>query len=114
MRFIWATRGQTWGFRFLHSGGFDDPLEVYDKIFSKLDDGPEAWLRDGDKVALRFSDPERRRDAAGRVIPHEFVLIGPDADGIDSIEVGRQRIWPMVCKEFDRVWRLSDPPSARP
>ena len=111
MRFIWATRGRTWGFRFLRSGGFDDPLEVYDKIFSRVEDEPEAWVRDGDRVALRFPDPERRRDAAGRVIPHEFVVSGYLADGIESVEDGLQRIWPLVAEAYARVWDAEIPPS---
>ena len=35
MSLIWATRGRTWGFRFLRDGGFPDPLPVYDLAFSR-------------------------------------------------------------------------------
>jgi hypothetical protein len=112
-RFIWATRGRTWGFRFLRSGGLDDPLDVYEDTFSKVGDQPEAWHRVADKVALRFPDPDGRRDAAGRVIPHDFVLLGPWADGINSFEDGRQRIWHVVADEFESVWDKTEPPSAR-
>lgn len=110
--FIWATRGRTWGFRFLRTGGRPDPLGTYEDIFSKVEDGPEAWLRVADSVALRFPDPEGRRDASGRVIPHDFVLIGPWADGINSLEDGRQRIWNKVADEFESVWDKTEPPSA--
>jgi len=110
--FIWATRGRTWGFRFLRTGGFPDPLGVYEAIFSKVEDGPEAWLRVADRVALRFPDPEGRQDASGRVIPHDFVLFGPWADGINSLEDGRQRIWHVVADEFESVWDDTEPPSA--
>ncbi len=75
MRLLWATRGRTWGFRFLLNGGFDDPLGVYDEIFPEMDGQPEAWRRVDEKVALRFPDPLERQDAAGRVIPHESVLL---------------------------------------
>ncbi len=34
--FIWATRGRTWGFRFLRKGGYEDPLGVYEDAFSKV------------------------------------------------------------------------------
>ncbi len=114
MKLIWATRGRTWGFRFLLDGGFDDPLPVYDEIFSKAGDLPEAWRRVDEKVALRFPDPEGRKDAAGRVIPHEFVVLWPWAwaDGIDSTEDGRRLIWPLVADEFARIWQLPEPPSA--
>lgn len=113
-RFIWATRGRTWGFRFLRRGGLEDPLGVYEDAFSKVGDQPEAWRRIADdKVALRFPDPNKRRDAAGRVIPHDFVLLGSWADGINSLEDGRQRIWHEVADEFESVWDNPEPPSPR-
>ena len=95
------------------SGGFEDPLGVYEATFSEIGDQPEAWRRVADKVALRFPDPDGRRDAAGRVIPHDFVLLGPWADGINSLEDGRQRIWHEVADEFESVWDKTEPPSAR-
>ncbi|MGH8985306.1 MAG: hypothetical protein ACRDY6_15710 [Acidimicrobiia bacterium] len=110
--FIWATRGRTWGFRFLRTGGLTDALRVYEDTFSKVGDQPEAWRRDGDKVALRFPDPDGRRDAAGRAIPHDFVLLGHWADGISSLEDGRRRIWHEVADEFERVWDKTEPPPA--
>jgi hypothetical protein len=112
-RFIWATRGRTWGFRFLRRGGLEDPLGVYEDAFSEVGDQSEACRRVADMVALRFPDPEDRRDAAGRVIPHDFVLLGPLADGVNSLEEGRQQIWHEVADEFDSVWDKSEPPSTQ-
>lgn len=112
MRLIWATRGRTWGFRFLHDGGFPDPLLVYDAVFSGVEDEPEAWRRVAEKVALRFPDPQGRQDVAGRVIPHEFVVFAPLADGIDSVEDGLRLVWPLVADEFAQVWELPKPPSS--
>ena len=57
MNFIWATRGRTWGFRFVRDGGLPDPLVVYDTAFSGVGDEPEAWRRNAETVALRFPDP---------------------------------------------------------
>ena len=111
--FIWATRGRNWGFRFLRRGGLKDPLSVYEDAFSKVGDQPQAWNRVDNKVALRFPDPEERQDAAGRVIPHDFVLIGPWANGFDSFEDGRLWIWREVADEFQNVWDKPEPPPAR-
>ncbi len=111
--FIWASRGRTWGFRFLHSGGLPDPLRVYEDTFSNVGDQPEAWRRVGDKVALRFPDPDGRRDGSGRVIPHDFVLFGRWADRINSLEEGRQRIWHEVADEFESAWDKTEPPSVQ-
>lgn len=111
-QFIWATRGRTWGFRFLRSGGFEDPLAEYERVFSRIGDRPEDWGRVADRVALRFLDPEGRKDASGRVIPHEFVFAGSVADLITSLDEGRRLVWPEVAEEFGDVWDRPDPPSA--
>ncbi|GAA4317490.1 hypothetical protein [Klenkia terrae] len=115
MTFLWATRGQTWGFRFLRNGGFDDPLPVYDRAFTGAGDEPEVWHRPAhpdSPAALRFPDPLGRRDRSGRVIPHEFVVLPPLVDGIYSVDEGVQVLWGLVADEFGRVWDLPEPPSA--
>ena len=111
-RLIWATCGRSWGFRFLLTGELTDPLPVYDRVFAGLEDEPAAWRRAAGKVALRFPDPLGRKDAAGRVIPHEFVVSGDLADRIKSVEDGRQLVWPRVEAAYARVWDAERPPSA--
>lgn len=111
MTLIWATRGRTWGFRFLRDGGFPDPLPEYDEVFSGVEDAREVFRRVGEKVALRFPDPSGSQDMAGRVIPHEFVVFPPLANGIDSVEDGLREVWPIVADEFARVWQSPKPPS---
>lgn len=111
MSFIWATRGRTWGFRFLRDGGFLDPLPEYDKAFTAIEDASETWCRVGEKAALRFPDPAGRKDLAGRVISHDFVVYGPLAGKIDSVEAGVREVWPLVAAEFARVWELPRPRS---
>jgi hypothetical protein len=112
MSLIWATRGRTWGFRFLRKGDLLDPLPEYDKAFSGAAGDPEICRRVGDKLALRFPDPLKRKDRAGRIIPHEFVIPAPLANQIDSVEEGRQLVWPLVAEQFARDWDLPKPPSA--
>lgn len=113
MNLIWATRGKSWGFRFLRSGGSADPLIDYDDVFFGLDDQSQAFRRIGDRVALRFTDPEARKDASGRPIPHEFVLRGETAEGISSLDEGRETIWPLVADEYARIWDQPSPPVVR-
>jgi DNA uptake protein ComE-like DNA-binding protein len=55
--------------------------------------------------------PLGRSDAAGRVIPHEFVVLGDFADEIRSVEDGLQRVWPLVAGTYARVWDAEGPPS---
>ncbi|TCC29673.1 hypothetical protein [Kribbella speibonae] len=108
---IWATRGRSWGFRFLLNGGASDPLSDYERSFAGLEDEPTTWRRTAGKVALRFPDPLGRKDSAGRVIPHEFVVSGEVADEIASVEDGLHQIWPLVAGAYARVWDAKGAPS---
>lgn len=119
MRLIWATRGRTWGFRFLRDGGFDDPLVVYETAFSAIEGAAEGWcqvaetLELPEMVALRFPDPLGRRDQAGRVIPHDFVVLQPLANEVDSFENGHRLVWPLVADDFKLIWELPQPTRSR-
>lgn len=106
---IWATRGRTWGFRFLLDAGQSDPLPTYERAFGDLSDAPTAWHRQNEKVALRIPDPLGRRDSAGRVIPHEFVLFGDLAVAVDSVEDGLRMVWPLVSEMYAAVWEIPNP-----
>lgn len=112
MKFIWATRGHTWGFKFLSRGGYADPLPVYERAFSAVGDEAEVCLSVGVDVALRFEDPEGRRDRAGRVILHEFVVLGPLTEPIYTVDDGLRLVWtaPNVAQWYERVWAQPEPP----
>lgn len=109
---IWATRGHSWGFRFVHTGGFDDPLVEYESAFFHATDGGAYFERSGKRVALRFLDPEGREDRSGRPIPHAFVLFGDEALSVETAEDGIRVIWPLVGQEYERIWRAANAPSA--
>lgn len=111
MTFIWATRGRSWGFRFLRDAGLADPLPEYDRAFSQAGDQPELYRRAGQTVALRWPDPAGRCDRHGRVIPHEFVVYPPAADTIHSVDDGRRLIWPQVAEEYEQAWAAAEPPN---
>ena len=110
MKIIWATRGYSWGFRFLLDGGYRDPLAAYEHAFEGQDDVLVGCRRVGDNVALRFPDPLERRDASGRVIPHDFVVMEPLSSEINSVDEGLKRIWPLVSDLYAQLWR-GEPPS---
>ncbi|GLY18164.1 hypothetical protein Kisp01_51780 [Kineosporia sp. NBRC 101677] len=108
---IWATRGRSWGFRFLLNGGLPDPLAEYERAFADVADEPAACHRGDGRVALRFPDPEGRRDTAGRPIPHEFVVSGPLAETINSLDDALHTIWPMVADTYAGIWDTDHPPT---
>ena len=112
VRSSWPTRKQ--GRETPPSRGAEDSLLTYDELFDAAhDQRPEVFRRLGDKVALRFPDPEQRTDAAGRLNPHEFVLSGPQADGANSLEEGKDRIWPLVAAEYAEAWNATGPTAVR-
>lgn len=107
---VWVTRGRSWGFRFLLTGGLSDPLPEYERLFADLVDEPAACRRIEGKVALRFPDPLTRRDAAGRVIPHEFIVSGVMGESIDSVAAGQTCIWRLVAAAYELIWDADRPP----
>ncbi|GAA1915469.1 hypothetical protein [Nocardioides marmoribigeumensis] len=107
MKLIWATRGRTWGFRFLRDGGFADPLPVYDNAFAGAPTVDRVCYRTGTTVAIRFPDPLGRTDSAGRTIPHEFVIFPPQTAIVTSIDDAMVQIWPTVEAEFAAIWDSS-------
>lgn len=109
MKLIWATRGRDWGYRFLLDGGYDDPLTVYDEVFADIGDASEVCRRLGDRVALRFPDPDGRQDFSGRLISHDFVVFAPAADLITTTDDGRRLVWAVVADNYER-----DYPRQRP
>lgn len=108
---MWATRGRSWGFRFLLDGGQPKPLSIYESVFVGAEGEFEFYRRCGRRVALRFLDPLERADAAGRVIPHDFVISGSAADSITSIGDGLREIWPIVAHVYAGVWDRDKPPT---
>lgn len=110
---IWATCGRNWGFRFLLDGGLGDPLALYESAFAGTD-GEESVCRavQGGATALRFPDPQGREDAAGRTIPHDFVVLGQDPR-MGSVEDGVRAVWPVVSGVYAQVWEAAAPPTVQ-
>jgi hypothetical protein len=106
---IWATRGRFWGFRFLLTGGYADPLAAYEQAFEGAGDAESTYRRIDGRVALRFPDPDGRRDHAGRVIPHDVVIMPPHSTDIHTVQDGLAKIWPLLAGAFVAVW---DQPTA--
>lgn len=107
---IWATRGRRWGFRLLLTAGLRDPLRRYETAFEGAADEPTVYQRTPVGVALRFPDPDGRKDESGRVIPHEFVVLGGLANDLQSVDDGRKLVWPMVTDAYARAWDADRPP----
>ncbi len=64
-------------------------------------------------VALLFPDPVGWRGRSGRVIPHDLVVLGPLTDEVNSVEAGREQLWPLVFDDYQRLWELPEPPPAK-
>ncbi|MEI2819599.1 MAG: hypothetical protein V9E81_05035 [Marmoricola sp.] len=108
---VWATRGRIWGFRFLLDAGLSDPLRAYEAAFFGMADDFDTCRQSGQHTALRFTDPELRRDTAGRLIPHEFVLLGPLSTEVSTVDRGKELVWPLVASAYSLVWDLEHAPT---
>lgn len=104
MKYIWLTRGKSWGFRFLRDGGLDDPLPMYEEAFSTAINDSEVFFLDGSHAAVRFPDPAGRTDSAGRAIPHSFVIFDATELSWISLDDAIQAIWPQVAQEYSELW----------
>lgn len=110
MKLIWATRGRTWGFRFLLKGGLADPLPAYDAAFAALHDADQGIRASSSALAVRFEDPLARADRSGRVIRHDFVLLAPYPRHLTTIDDARSKTWPLVADTYARIWDTARPP----
>jgi hypothetical protein len=111
VNFLWSTRGKTWGFRFLHTAGLANPLAVYEDAFAGTEGTPETFTRRNGTLAVRFPDPDGRTDRAGRVIPHEFVVLAPDHANLQDADAARRALWDEVREPYAAVWDQPSPPS---
>ncbi|WP_250900759.1 hypothetical protein [Curtobacterium aurantiacum] len=89
-----------------------DPLRAYDEAFDGVGDAAEVLRHQDGSAALRFTDPEGRRDRAGRPIPHEFVLFPPLSERVRSMDDALTEVWPLVRDRYAAVWDRPTPPAA--
>lgn len=106
---LWATRGHSWGFRFLINASGSDPLLEYMPAFADLEGKTVAYREHSGQVSLRFPDPLGRRDRAGRVIPHEVLLDGDEASLANSFENGVRLVWPLLAEKYADVYMADLP-----
>lgn len=104
MTIMWATRGKNWGFRFLADGAENDPLPTYRKAFENRELEREFIRTSPEFTAARIDDLLDRTDDFGRTIPHDFVLRGQFAEGINTLEDVREIIWPLVAQQYEDIW----------
>ena len=108
---LWSARGKEWGFRFLHQPALHVGKweSVYQSIFGSDDYVPQRWhgtiiLSEGTAlpyVASRFNDQSTVwKDAAGREIPHEMLLILETA----SIDEMAGLDWERVMMDYVRSY----------
>lgn len=103
MRIIWATRGYDWGFKFLESGGYDDPLPIYEKAFeNNLESCPFSKCTE-QLVALRFIDLEDRKDQFSRPIIHEFVVLEPEK--LQDCKTWIDQLWSKYSCIYQQLYR---------
>lgn len=107
---IHSSRGHSKGFHFLERGGLNNPL--LERDIAKVSDSTPigTFKRYGnnlEKAFVSFHDPLGRRDAAGRVIPHEVFLPKHLADGVNTHEEAVKVAWPLLKDKFDAMYKAT-------
>jgi hypothetical protein len=100
---LWSTRGLDWGFSLVLVPKLkcQDWLRVRDAIFGGSSNDGDFFKRDSiglcgsreEYAAVRFLDPKGRKDRAGRVIPHEFVIFGPSSNPFNDGATLKEAAW---------------------
>jgi hypothetical protein len=119
---LWSTRGYNWGFRFplqpqKYRKYCQDWLEHYEKMFEQFGDDDNrvvnGYLKIDNKeipfIAIRFKDPEERKDISGRIIPHEVAIIGDDTQSLkslDSLEL-KNAAWSLLSDTYSEMYQSS-------
>jgi hypothetical protein len=119
---LWSTRGYDWGFRFplqpqKYEKYCNNWLKHYEKMFEQFGDDDNRVVNgyleiDGKEVpfiAVRFKDPDERKDISGRVIPHEVAILGDDIQDIqnlNSLEL-KNDIWILLSETYARIYQCS-------
>jgi hypothetical protein len=119
---LWSTRGYNWGFRFplqpqKYGKDCQDWLEHYEKMFEQFGDDDNrvinGYLNIDNKeipfIAVRFKDPEERKDISGRIIPHEVAVIGDDTQNLinlNSFEL-KNAVWILVSDTYSKIYQAS-------
>jgi len=93
----------------LRTGGAANALELYENAFRGMEGSSEMLQSYGVTWAVRFLDPEERRDRAGRVIPHEFVVLDGD-QYFDDVAAARAELWPRVADHYATIWDRREGP----
>jgi hypothetical protein len=113
---LWSTRGYYWGFlRLLQPANPQiDWLLPYEEMFREATSyEPEYYsgkirlsAKDIKKyVAIRFVDPEERKDYSGRPITHEVALLGEDSDTFHDFESFKKAVWDYLAPIYDEVYK---------
>lgn len=109
-----ATKGKYSGNHFLKSGGLSDPLSEYDRAgfsensYTKIRSGEHRRYGSNlEKVAVSFTDPQGRKDAAGRPIFHEVVLPKHHAADVTDFESAKNKAWSLMQKDYEKHWEYS-------
>jgi hypothetical protein len=119
---LWSTRGYNWGFRFplqpqKYGKDCQDWLGHYEKMFEQFGDDDNrvvnGYLNIDNKeipfVAVRFKDPEERKDTSGRIIPHEVAVVGDDAQNLinlNSFEL-KNAVWILISDTYSKIYQAS-------
>lgn len=103
---IYLARAKNKGLTFHSKGDTPDFFSVFDKMGLNGEVPNNHFSKDSETghVAARLLDPLGRKDFASRPIAHDFVIPKAMAQGINTIDDVREKIWPKVSDQYQKFW----------
>jgi hypothetical protein len=107
---VHAAKPKNRGFTFPQRGGLDDPIHEYERsgVAHLAANTFKRYGSRNEKIAAKFSDPEGRRDRAGRPIDHDVMLPESLASGIKDFAEIVPKVWPLIKDTYAAIYD-SDP-----
>lgn len=107
---IFASKPKNAGFMVMNNGNHPSPIEMMDEVFGDKAVGPETdTLIDSPRgKGIYLSDPEGRKDRAGRPISHVILIPNSMKDSVNSRDDVVNDIWPKVKDDYDYDYTIPD------
>lgn len=98
------TRTKNRGFSVFNDGNHPKPMTMANKIMGDDWDTSDKLMDTDRGLGVLLTDPEGRKDRAGRDIPHLIIMPNSMRDEIRSVDDVREKVWPALKDDYAAVY----------
>lgn len=88
------------GFQIFNDGNHPKPLSLLDEVFGTKQDVRDELIDSPYGLGVTLSDPQGRKDRAGRTIPHVIIIPNSMRSDIRSVQDVQDKIWPLLEESY--------------